>query len=210
ADVLESERSAGFFREAAETFERTDARREAAAAWRAVLDRTPLDGEAANRARELMTALYAEDKDPGPLVELYTHRLDHVRAGADRVRLHVDRATLFHDGGDTDGAEKDLRAALDLDPDEPEALRRLAELMAGRPTGRDEAIELFVRFLEDEDDRGRRRAALQRLAELYEAAGAVDEAVVRLEEAAKLAPRPVEARAEHEKLAQLHVRQRQW
>jgi hypothetical protein len=51
---------------------------------------------------------------------------------------------------------------------------------------------------------------LQRLAELFEQAGKIDEAVARLEEAIKLAPRPVDARAEHEKLAQLLVRQRQW
>ncbi|HEY2746162.1 MAG TPA: tetratricopeptide repeat protein, partial [Polyangia bacterium] len=210
AEVLEGERAASFYRDAAETFARVGARREAAGAWRAVLDRTPLDGDAARHAREILSALYAEDKDPGALVELYTHRLDHVRGGEDRVRLYLDRAQLFYDGGDRDGAEKDLRAALDLDPDEPEALRRLAELLALKPDGREEAIALFGRFLDDEDDRDKRRHALQRVAELYEAAGKVDDAVARLEEAAKLAPKPVDARAEHEKLAQLHVRQRQW
>ena len=210
AEVLESERAASFYRDAAETFARAGAQREAAGAWRAVLDRTPLDGDAARHAREILTALYAEDKDPGALVELHTHRLDHVRGGDDRVRLYLDRARLFYDGGDRDSAEKDLRAALELDPDEPEALRRLAELLAQTAAGRDEAIALFGRFLDDEDDRDRRRAALQRVAELYEAAGKVEDAVARLEEAAKLAPKPVEARAEHEKLAQLHVRQRQW
>jgi tetratricopeptide (TPR) repeat protein len=210
AQVLESERAAGFYREAAETFERAGAPREAAAAWRAVLDRTPLDGAAAKRTRELLAALYAEDKQPGPLVELFTHRLDHVRGGDDRVRLYLDRASLFFDGGDRDSAERDLRSVLDLDTEEPEALRRLAELVADKPNGRDEAIELFVRFLEDVDDRTRRRAALQRLAELLEHAGKVDEAVARLEEAIKLAARPVDARGEHEKLSQLLMRQRQW
>ena len=209
-EVLEGERAAGFYREAAETFERIGARREAAGAWRAVLDRTPLDGAAANRARALLVELYAEDKNPGALVELYTHRLDHVRGADDRVRLYLDRATLFYDGGDRDGAEKDLRAALDLDGDEPDALRRLAEICAAKPDGRDEAIALLQRFLEDEDDRQKRRTALQRLAELHEQAGKVDDAVARLEEAVKLAPKPVDARSEHEKLAQLYIRQRQW
>jgi len=210
AEVLEGERAAAFYREAAETFEKLGARREAAGAWRAVLDRTPLDGAAANRARALLVELYSEDKDPSALVELYTHRLDHVRGADDRVRLYLDRATLFADGGDSGSAERDLRAALDLDGDEPDALRRLAEICAARPDGRDEAAALFVRFLEDEDDRGKRRAALQRLAELHEQAGKVDEAVARLEEAIKLAPKPVDARGEVEKLAQLLVRQRQW
>ncbi|HEX6838404.1 MAG TPA: tetratricopeptide repeat protein, partial [Polyangia bacterium] len=210
AEVLEGERAAGFYREAAETFEKIGARREAAGAWRAVLDRTPLEGAAANRARALLVELYSEDKDPGALVELYTHRLDHVRGADDRVRLYLDRATLFADGGDSGSAERDLRAALDLDGDEPDALRRLAEICAARPDGRDEAIALFARFLDDEDDRGKRRAALQRLAELHEQAGKVDDAVARLEEAIKLAQRPVDARGEMEKLAQLLVRQRQW
>lgn len=210
AEVLEGERAASFYRDAAETFEKIGARREAAGAWRAVLDRTPLDGAAANRARALMNELYADDKDPSALVELYTHRLDHVRGADDRVRLYLDRATLFADGGDVGSAERDLRSALDLDGDEPDALRRLGEICAARPDGRDEAIALFIRFLEDEDDRQKRRAALQRLAELYEQAGQIDEAVARLEEAIKLAARPVDARGEHEKLAQLLVRQRQW
>ena len=82
--------------------------------------------------------------------------------------------------------------------------------MGAKPDGRDEAIELFCRFLEGEDDRERRRAALQRLADLYEHAGRVDDAVARLEEAVKLAARPGDARPEQEKLAQLLVRQRQW
>src|SRR5207302_2053003 len=136
--VLERERAAGFYREAAETFERAGADREAAGAWRAVLDRTPLDGNAFNRARDLLHALHVIEKNAGPLVELYAHRLEHVRGAA------------------------------------------------------------------------RRREALLRLAELEEQAGHVDEAVGRLEEAIHLAPTPAEARGEHEKLAQLLVRQRQW
>lgn len=208
--ILESERAAGFYRQAAEAYARIGASREAAGAWRALLDRTPLDGDAFNHARELMRALYAEDKQPGALLELYTHRLEHVRNGSDRVRLHVERAALCSAEGDRDTAEKDLRAALALDPGEPEALGRLAELVAARPASRDEAIGLFGRYLDDEDDGAKRRAALLRLAELHEQAGQIESAVTRLEEAIALAPSPAEARNEHEKLAQLYVRQRQW
>ena len=76
-EMLEGERAAGIYRDAAETFQRIGARREAAGAWRAVLDRTPLDGNAAVSARELLYAIYAEDKDPGPLVELdHAFRID--------------------------------------------------------------------------------------------------------------------------------------
>lgn len=208
--VLESERAASIYREAGETFERVGLRREAAAAWRAVLDRTPLDGAAFNRAHELLRALHAEEKAPGPLVELYTHRLEHVRDADGRIRLLLDRAQLFADEGDRDGAERDLRAVVAIDPDQPDALRRLAELLGASPAGREEAIALYVRYLEGEDDRALRRAALLALAELEEQTGVIDGAVARLEEAIKLAPSPAEARGEHEKLAALLIRQRQW
>ena len=117
-------------------------------------------------------ALYAEDKDPGPLVELFTHRLDHVRGGEDRVRLYLDRATLFHDGGDRDSAERDLRAALDLDPDEPEALRRLGR--AARATSPTAATRRSRSSAATSRTRTIASAAaphLQRWPSCYEAAG---------------------------------------
>ena len=145
AEVLEGERAAGFYREAAETFERVGA----PPRGRRRLARRPRSHAARRRrrqprARRFSTRSTATTKIPSALVELFTHRLDHVRGADDRVRLHLDRATLFADGGDRRLAPRsDLRAALDLDPDEPEALRRLAELLAQRPAGRDEAIALF-------------------------------------------------------------------
>ncbi len=209
-EILEGERAASIYREAALAFERGGARKEAAVAWRAVLDRTPLDGQAFNQARDLMRALHKEESAPGPLVELYTHRLEHVREAADRVRLLVERSQLLEDEGDRDHAQLDLRAVLALDPSQPDALRRLGELLAAVPAGREEAIVLLSRYLEDEHDCERRRAGLLRLAELQEAAGRGEEAVHLLEQTIALAPTPVESRGEHEKLAQLLVRQRHW
>ncbi|HEX4460438.1 MAG TPA: hypothetical protein VIA18_20815, partial [Polyangia bacterium] len=60
-EILEGERAASIYREAAQAFERGGARRDAAVAWRAVLDRTPLDGLAFNQARDLMRALHKEE-----------------------------------------------------------------------------------------------------------------------------------------------------
>ena len=210
AEILESERAAQIYRQAAETFERAGAERDAAQAWRALLDRTPLDGDAFNHARDLLRALYTHDKKAGPLVELYTHRLEHVRGEVDRIGLYLSRAQLCFDEGDRDGAERDLRAVLELDPLDSEALRRLAELLGATDKGRDEAITLYGRYLEDENDRERRRAALLKLSNLEENSGRVDEAVRYLEEAIRLAPTPADARNEHEHLAALLVRQRQW
>jgi tetratricopeptide (TPR) repeat protein len=209
-ELHESERAAALFRTAAEAFLRAHDAKSAAVAWRAVLDRTPLDGDAFNHARDLMRALYVEEKSPGPLIELFTHRLEHVRDSADRVILLLERGRIYASERDRAQAEADLRAVLALEPARPEALRRLAELLATTPTGRDEAIAVWTRYLDDEQDRTRRREAIGPLGQLHEQAGHIDEAVRLYEESIKLAPSPSETRAEHERLAQLLVRQRLW
>jgi tetratricopeptide (TPR) repeat protein len=210
AEVLDGERAAALFAEAGEALHKLGEMREAASAWRALCDRMPLDGAAFAHAKELMTALLAEDKQPGPLVELYSFRLEHVTLTDERVPLLIDRAQLYVEAGDRAQAEADLRAALALDPAAPEGLRRLGELLAASPAGHDEAIALFSRYLEDENDRDRRRPALLHLAELEEAVGRADEAVRYLEEAVRLARTPADARPEYERLAALLERQRQW
>src|SRR5262249_50331239 len=133
AEVQDQERSAALYNDAGEYFERAHLREEAAAAYRAALDRTPLDGAAFNRARALLALIYAETRQPGQLVELYTHRLGHLTDAAhleDRAQLHLDRAQLYADEGDRDAAEQDLRAVLADYPDHLGAMRRLAELLA--------------------------------------------------------------------------------
>ncbi len=142
-EILEGERAAAIYREAALAFERGGARKEAAAAWRQVLDRTPLDVEAFNHARDLMAALHQEEPAPGPLVELYTHRLAHVREAADRTRLLLERSQLLEDEGNRDHAQADLRAVLEINPAQADALRRLGELLAATPAGREESMPFW-------------------------------------------------------------------
>ena len=185
-------------------------REEAAAAYRAVLDRTPRDGAAFKRARVLFGALHSENHDPGPLVELLTHRLIDVEDAAHRVALHLDRAEILTGERDRDGAERDLRAVLSDQPDHAEATRRLAQILghsAGqRPGAREEAVRLYTRYLDAERDKHKRRQAHLELADLEEKGGRLEEAVKNLEAALESAPRA----SEEERLAELLVRLRQW
>jgi len=214
AEVQDQERSASLYHQGGEAFERAHLREEAAAAYRAALDRTPLDGAAFNRARALLAAIYAEKKQPGMLVELYTHRLAHLsdeQHREDRAQLHLDRAQLYADEGDRDAAEKDLRAVLVDHPDHLGGMRRLAELLALQPHGRAEAVQLLERYLELETAAEHRRATLLRLAELEEAPGGRPErAVEQLLAAIELAPTPTASLPDRDRLAQLYLRLRSW
>jgi tetratricopeptide (TPR) repeat protein len=209
-EVLESERAAMLHAEAGATFERVGLPDEAATAFRAVLDRTPLDGAAFTRARALLQKRHGEHRDPGPLVELYSHRLEHVQDAVDRVTLLLERAELLAGEGDRAGAERDLRAVLEAQPDHIDGTRRLAELLGADPAGRVEALALFQRVLELEKDPAQKRVARVRMADLEEAAARLDEAVRHLEAAIDLAPTTAQATGELERVAGLLARQRQW
>jgi tetratricopeptide (TPR) repeat protein len=214
AEVQDQERSAAIYNQAGDAFERAHLREEAAAAFRAALDRTPLDGSAFNRARALLGAIYAEKKAPGALVELFTHRLLHLgddQHREDRAQLHLDRAQLYADEGDRDAAEKDLRAVLRDYPDHLGGMRRLAEILAVQAHGRAEAVQLLERYLELETATEHRRATLLRLAELEESPGGRPErAVEQLQAAIELAPKPEASLPDRDRLAQLHLRLRSW
>ena len=62
--LLEAERAAALYSEAAAALDELGIRDEAAAAYRAVLDRTPNDGAAFKRARVLLGSLYGDNQDP--------------------------------------------------------------------------------------------------------------------------------------------------
>ncbi len=209
-ELQEAERAAALLNEAAAVLDELGLRDEAAAAYRAVLDRTPRDGSAFRRARVLLGSLYSELQAPGPLIELLTHRLEHAEEAADRIALHLDRAEILTVEHDREGAERDLRAVLKDAPDHPEATRRLAQILAhfvGHRQGvREEAVRLYHRYLEGERDKHKRRQAHLELADLEEAGGRLEEAVKHLEEALESAPRA----SEEERLAELLVRLRQW
>ncbi len=93
--LLEAERSAALFNEAGAAFEEVGQSESAALAYRAVLDRTPLDGSAWRRARALFGERYQSAGDAGPLLELLDHRLASLHDAADRTAALLDRAALL-------------------------------------------------------------------------------------------------------------------
>jgi tetratricopeptide (TPR) repeat protein len=208
ADELgDAERAAALYAEAGAIFEREGRRDDAAAAFRAVLDRTPLDGPAFARARALLVARYAETREASPLVELYGHRLEHAVDAAERIDLRLARAELSTQEGDRAAAERDLRAVLEIDEAQPQAMQRLADLVAAAPRGRPEAIRLMTRYLEHVEDGVLRRHALLRLADFEDAPGGRSEAALgHLERALEIALGPVEL----ERLADLYTRLHRW
>jgi tetratricopeptide (TPR) repeat protein len=205
-ELQEAERAAALYQEAAAALDELGLREEAAVAYRCVLDRTPRDGNAFRRARVLLGSLYDENKDPGPLVELVSHRLEHAEDAPDRVALNLDRAEILVQEHDHDGAERDLRAVLRDEPGHLVAMRQLAHLLGQRPITRDEAIRLYKRYLEAEPDKQKRRQGHLALANLEEGSGRLEEAVKHLEAALESEPRA----SEEERLAELLVRMRQW
>jgi tetratricopeptide (TPR) repeat protein len=205
-EVQEAERAAALYNQAASTLDELGIRDEAAAAYRAVLDRTPRDGVAFKRARVLLGSLYSDNQDPAPLVELLTHRLESADSPADRIPLHLDRAEILAAEHDREGAERDLRAVLRDEPGHLEAMRKLAHILGHQAAAREEAIQLYTRYLEGETDKHKRRQANLELADFEEAAGRLEEAVKHLEAALETAPRA----SEEERLAELLVHLRQW
>jgi tetratricopeptide (TPR) repeat protein len=206
-ELQEAERSAALFAEAGESFEARGATREAAAAFRAVLDKTPLDGAAFNRARTLLRAL----DDKSALGELFAHRLASIDVPHDRVALLVERAELLYSAEDFDGAEADLRAALEIDGEQLGALERLATIVGSRAAGRAEALDLWKRHLDLVSESATRRDTLRKMAELEERSGGRAEmALQHLEAALELATSPEDGLPDRERLIAMLVRQRQW
>jgi tetratricopeptide (TPR) repeat protein len=209
-EVQDRERSAALWAEAGAAFETLGQRERAAAAFRAVLDRTPLDGAAFNRARALLEEL-EEERGPAPLVELLTHRLAQITDANDRVAHLRDRAELYSDAGDRVSAERDLREVLAADANHVGAMRRLAQILSQSQLGRAEAIALGKRYLALETADEHRRSALLELAAWQELPGGnPEEAVQHLEAAIELAKDDSASLPDRERLAALYERQRHW
>src|SRR5439155_16887853 len=112
------ERAASLFAEAGKLLDELRQPSEAQVAWRAVLDRQPLDETAWERAH----ALVAAADDPGGLEQLVTARLGHAVAGADRIALLLERGELRARTRRPRGALDDYRAVIDIEPRHPEGL----------------------------------------------------------------------------------------
>lgn len=151
-----AETQAELYSEAAQIFIKLGDVDLASAALRAVLDCTPFDDAAFSQLRSLLVSRAEDPKKPdaGPLLELLNFRLalspeDEAHARAEqslRVSLLLSRAALLQGAGQPVEATRDLQALLNIDPRQPTAHRRLAELrvQAGDSTA---AIHHYEQFL---------------------------------------------------------------
>ncbi|MSP62121.1 MAG: tetratricopeptide repeat protein, partial [Myxococcales bacterium] len=195
-------RAAAHFAEAGRLFDLVGVRDEAIISWCAVLARQPLDGEAYDRAH----ALILESGDDGGLEDLLGGQLVEVADAPRRVALFLERGDLRVRTGRRHAARDDLRAVLDLDPQHPEALRRLGTLLAedGDRPGAVAALDAFVDRCGDADEL---RPILLLLAELNEALDALPEATRNLQRLLDLTPDDLDAT---ERLVALLLAQREY
>ena len=203
-----SDLSAQEFKSAAASFIEAGDHTAAAACLRAALEGRPGDVEIYPLAVELFQEIYQETREPGPLLELYSHRIESPAGdGADEHHLaaaYLERARLLRYERDYRGAEADLRRLMELDPADLEAPRELAEILSISTLGLGTARELLYRVAGDEPYANRRRATWVRIAELEEREpGHELQAVICLREALAIAP----GAAEEERLAEILERQ---
>jgi tetratricopeptide (TPR) repeat protein len=207
--LSDGETAARLFAEAGRAFAEAQAFPQAAIAFRAVLDHRPRDEEAYERARELLRRHHIEEDAPGPLLELYDHRLKHVKDPEARLPVLIERAALCEREGDLDAAERDLRAALQLAPTRASVIEGLAKIVGQRPNGREEACELWLRYLKVVRELALQRAALLELSRVEARPGPgrrVESAIEHLEAALE-----IEAPArDFERLVELYVEESRW
>ncbi len=129
------------------------------------------DGGASDEVavREL-SELYAEHKRFDDLSELLTRRIDHAHTPGDRGRLRLELAALQRDQlGKSEDAIETLRAVVDEDPGNTDAILELGKLYES--LGRHEDLaELLTKQVERAKDAGDREQELSlrvRLGELY-------------------------------------------
>ena len=143
------ERASALLVEAGEALEPLGEREAAVYAYREALQRTPLDAGIYARARAILVAdaantdeTEARGRAKAALLELYDHRLLHVEELAERVTVLLERAELCAGEADRAAAERDLRTAQELAPDEP---RVIAALFAPVRRGQRPARERHAR-----------------------------------------------------------------
>jgi tetratricopeptide (TPR) repeat protein len=189
--VQEAERAAVLLAEAAEAFETLGDVEAAAYAYRETLARTPFDGAVYARARALLVrqAEGGENVDwaKGALLELYDHRCENVNDLPERIGVLVERAALYAGAEDLAHAERDLRSALELDPDDLEATWALARLSARDEARLEETRELFGALEGMALEPARRRAVAMLTADVEQRpTGDAERALVALERALEI------------------------
>ena len=114
----------------------------------------------------------------------YTRALELTAEGDERAWfLHFSRGISYSQDGDNVAAEADFRAALAINPDQPQVLNYLGYSLVEEQRKLDEALDMIERAVAASPDSG---YIVDSLGWVYYRLGRYDEAVVQMERAAEL------------------------
>lgn len=127
--------------------------------------------------------LRAQDEDQAAIVA-YTKALDLTDKSDDRSWfLYFSRGIAYAQDGDSVAAEADFRAALAVNPDQPQVLNYLGYSLVEEQRKLDEALDMIERAVAASPDSG---YIVDSLGWVYYRLGRYDEAVVQMERAVEL------------------------
>ena len=125
-----------------------------------------------------------DNGDNDGAIKAYGAALDlYPETDTNRWVVYYTRAIVAHDIGDWDQAESDFRAALAINPDQPQVLNYLGYSLVERGEKLDEALDMIERAVADQPDSG---AIVDSLGWVYFQLGRYDDAIDPLERAAVL------------------------
>jgi len=127
--------------------------------------------------------LRAQDED-GPAIDAYTKALELLPEDDNRAWfLYFSRGIAYSQNGDSVAAEKDFRAALAINPDQPQVLNYLGYSLVEEQRKLDEALDMIERAVAASPDSG---YIVDSLGWVYYRLGRYAEAVVQMERAVEL------------------------
>ncbi len=130
--------------------------------------------------------IYREAENYQAAASAYSRALD-LYGPVDRLRwyAHYVRGITHHKQDDWPAAEADFRAALALNPEQPQVLNYLGYSLVERRENLDEALDMITRAVDARPENG---AIVDSLGWVHFKLGNFDEAVAHLERAAELEP----------------------
>jgi tetratricopeptide (TPR) repeat protein len=127
--------------------------------------------------------LRAQNEDQAAIAA-YTKALDLISEGDDRAWfLYFSRGIAFAEDGDSVAAEEDFRAALAINPDQPQVLNYLGYSLVEEQRKLDEALDMIERAVAASPDSG---YIVDSLGWVYYRLGRFEEAVIQMERAVEL------------------------
>ncbi|WP_299412686.1 tetratricopeptide repeat protein [uncultured Sulfitobacter sp.] len=127
--------------------------------------------------------LRSQDEDQAAIAA-YTRALDLTAEGDNRAWfLYFSRGIAYSQDGDSVAAEADFRAALAINPDQPQVLNYLGYSLVEEKRKLDEALDMIERAVAASPDSG---YIVDSLGWVYYRLGRYDEAVVQMERAVEL------------------------